>query len=146
MIHRIVVAMSLAVLLLLLQPTPATLAGWMDLEQAQATPRAVTVSSPVLQCSGGVAQSKDITWAAATSHSDRGVGVYSARVVRLLPTPLTVVRTGDTYKVTVDAGLLSLGEVRVEVTVLPGTAWAEKTTLTLGQGLINLVTIGLACP
>lgn len=130
---------------MLVQPAPTTLARWEDRERIEASSRAVTVSRPDLKCTGGVAVSQDITWKAAASHAS-GVSAYSARVVRLTSVPLTISRDGDIYKVTVTSALLSLGQVKVEVTALPGSPWEAKSTLTLGQSVISLVTVGLACP
>lgn len=129
---------------LALVPAATTLGAWTDTSTVKgARSTATTVTARPLQCVGGPALSKDVTWAPFTDHPSEGVGFYTVRVDGIKVTP---VWTGTTYSATVNLGLGTLlGSVPVSVTVWSGSAWAKTSTITLGRSFLG-TTLGFACP
>lgn len=129
---------------LLLQPGQATLARWSD--SATVSPSATTaaqVAARPLQCTGNPSVSKDVTWEPFTNHPLESVAFYTASVGGI---PAPVSRSGNTYRVTVNLGLVTvLLPVKVTVTLWADTAWAESSTITLGRSLLGL-SLGFTCP
>ena len=130
--------------LLAAQPIGQTLATWTDTVEvgADSTVAATVVARP-LQCTGGTALSKDVTWAAFTNHPADGVGFYTVRVNGISVVP---VKDDDTYRITVGLGLVTaLLPVSVRVTVWNGSGWAQTSEITLGRSLLGL-SLGFTCP
>lgn len=141
MIARAIVGLVVA---LTLVPTATTLAAWADTSAVTGTAStaAVVVARP-LQCAGGAALSKDVTWAAFTNHPLEGTDFYEVTVNGIKVTP---VKTGTTYGVTVSLGLGNLlGPVLVSVTAWPRSVWAKTSTITLERAVLGL-SLGFSCP